>query len=135
MGKWVTSPESLSLITWAPNHFSLYSGAVRTSLPVGILLRSELSRLLSSFATYWSVITDCFVLFSTWCLLACTFFRDIPAVRVCCAFWIITTYYFFVSCGLPLTHLLYSHVLCSLSVMFLSLPCRSLLPRGTLYLI
>lgn len=39
MGKWVTSPESLSLITWAPNHFSLYSGAVRTSpsSSVGVL--------------------------------------------------------------------------------------------------
>jgi hypothetical protein len=40
MGKWVTGPESLSLITWAPNHFPLYPGADNTSVGRGFGVES-----------------------------------------------------------------------------------------------
>lgn len=114
MGKWVTSPESLSLITWAPNHFSLYSGAVRTSPSVGVLRRSELSRLVSSLATGQSVpIASC------WCLPACTL-SEIQCVCVVPLGLLLPTLFKFLV-GLPLAHLLTLHVLCSLSVMLISL--------------
>lgn len=134
MGKWVTSPESLSLITWAPNHFSLYSGTVRTSLPVGIL--SRLVSSLAAAADQFSI--ECFVLFSTWCL-PCVYnsfelYTYLPNKCVC-VLCLLDYYYFFVSCGLPATGTLLQLtcvvVFSKCHVNFLQ--CCTLLSHGTLY--